>query len=157
MPQLIPVALSPPMLLSLVLGLMILFLPAGLVPKAWSALCLLPLLFQDQFSRQVELTVLDVGQGQAIFLRYREHSMMIDMGGHYDEQKWSIGRQIIQPFLSVKGVQQLDYLWLTHLDQDHSGAYQTLKRQLQVQQVYANAQLEVNPHSHFDYCQQGQQ
>lgn len=66
-PQLIPVALSPPMLLSLVLGLMILFLPAGLVPKAWSALCLLPLLFQDQFSRQVELSVLDVGQGQAIF------------------------------------------------------------------------------------------
>nr|WP_104490504.1 DNA internalization-related competence protein ComEC/Rec2 [Acinetobacter indicus] len=156
-PQLIPVALSPPMLLSLVLGLMILFLPAGLVPKAWSALCLLPLLFQDQFSRQVELTVLDVGQGQAIFLRYHEHSMMIDMGGHYDEQKWSIGRQIIQPFLSVKGVQQLDYLWLTHLDQDHSGAYQTLKPQLQVQQVYANAQLEVHPDSRFDYCRQGQQ
>lgn len=81
--------------------------------------------------------------------------MMIDMGGYYDEGKFSIGWQVIQPFLSVQGVSQLDQLILTHLDQDHSGAYHSIKHQLNIKQVLANQMTEIAPSSHFQFCYQG--
>jgi competence protein ComEC len=136
---------------------MILFLPRAVLPKAWAVLCFIPLVTLDASKNQFELNVLDVGQGQAIFIRDQDQTLMIDMGGNYDEAKFSIGKQIILPFLSVKGVHQLDQLVLTHLDLDHYGAYQSIKHDLAIKQVYSNEQIEIPSSSRFDYCRQGLQ
>ena len=155
-PALQPVAMNFWMLLSLCLGLIILFLPRGVLPKTWSVLCFVPLIMIDSTKNEFELTVLDVGQGQAIFVRDQEQTLMIDTGGNYDEAKFSVGKQIILPFLSVNGVSELNQLILTHLDQDHKGAYESIKHDLPVKNVYSNEQLEVADSSQFDYCHQGQ-
>ncbi|MEZ2902320.1 DNA internalization-related competence protein ComEC/Rec2 [Acinetobacter terrestris] len=155
-PALQPVAMNFWMLLSLCLGLIILFLPRGVVPKTWSVLCFVPLIMIDSTKNEFELTVLDVGQGQAIFVRDQEQTLMIDTGGNYDEAKFSVGRQIILPFLSVNGVSELNQLILTHLDQDHKGAYESIKHVLPIKNIYSNEQLEVADSSQFDYCHQGQ-
>ena len=155
-PALQPVAMNFWMLLSLCLGLIILFLPRGVLPKTWSVLCFVPLIMIDSTKNEFELTVLDVGQGQAIFVRDQEQTWMIDTGGNYDEAKFSVGKQIILPFLSVKGVSELNQLILTHLDQDHKGAYESIKHDLPIKNVYSNEQLEVADSSQFDYCHQGQ-
>src|SRR5690606_35040954 len=104
-----------------------------------------------------QLSVLDVGQGQAIFIRDGQNSMMIDMGGYYNEEKFSIGRQVIMPFLSVQGVGELDQLILTHLDQDHSSAYHSIKDQLNIKQVSSNQIPETSTSSRFQFCHQGLQ
>ncbi|NNH36360.1 DNA internalization-related competence protein ComEC/Rec2 [Acinetobacter sp. NIPH 2377] len=155
-PALQPVAMNFWMLLSLCLGLIILFLPRGVLPKTWSVLCFVPLIMIDSTKNEFELTVLDVGQGQAIFVRDQEQTLMIDTGGNYDEAKFSVGKQIILPFLSVNGVSELNQLILTHLDQDHKGAYESIKHDLPIKNVYSNEQLEVADSSQFDYCHQGQ-
>ena len=155
-PALQPVAMNFWMLLSLCLGLIILFLPRGVLPKTWSVLCFVPLIMIDSTKNEFELTVLDVGQGQAIFVRDQEQTLMIDTGGNYDEAKFSVGKQIILPFLSVKGVSELNQLILTHLDQDHKGAYESIKHDLPIKKIYSNEQLEVADSSQFDYCHQGQ-
>lgn len=89
-------------------------------------------------------------------MQHGQQHAMIDVGGSYDESKFSVAKQIIQPFLSKQGVSQLDQLILTHLDQDHSGSYATLKNELSINQVYSNQQLDVATTSNFNYCQQGQ-
>lgn len=155
-PALQPVAMSFWVLLSLGLGLLILFLPRGVVPKTWSVLCFVPLIMIDSNKNEFELTVLDVGQGQAIFVRDQDQTMMIDTGGNYDESKFSVGKQIILPFLSVNGVSELNQLLLTHLDQDHKGAYESIKADLPINTIYSNEQVEVANSSQFDYCYQGQ-
>ena len=155
-PALQPVAMNFWMLLSLCLGLIILFLPRGVVPKTWSVLCFVPLMMINFTKNEFELTVLDVGQGQAIFIRDQEQTLMVDTGGNYDEAKFSVGKQIILPFLSVKGVSELNQLILTHLDQDHKGAYESIKHDLPIKKIYSNEQLEVAGSSQFDYCHQGQ-
>ena len=155
-PALQPVAMNFWMLLSLCLGLIILFLPRGVLPKTWSVLCFVPLIMIDSTKNEFELTVLDVGQGQAIFVRDQEQTLMIDTGGNYDEAKFSVGKQIILPFLSVNGVSELNQLILTHLDQDHKGAYESIKHDLPIKKIYSNEQLEVADSSQFDYCHQGQ-
>lgn len=155
-PQLQPIAMSFWVLACVCLGLIILFIPRGVIPKAWAIVCFIPLIYNDKQKNEFELTVLDVGQGQAIFLQDQANNLMIDMGGNYDEQKFSIGKSIILPFLSVKGIGELNQLILTHLDQDHSGAYQSIKHDLSIQNVYSNEQVAVESPSQFNYCYQGQ-
>jgi len=155
-PTLQPIAMNFAVWISVCLGLMILFLPRAVLPKAWSILCFMPLIALDARKNEFELNVLDVGQGQAIFIRDQDQTMMVDMGGSYDEGKFSVGKQIILPFLSVKGVSELNQLILTHLDQDHKGGYESIRQQLPIRQVYSNEQLEVEDSTRFDYCHQGQ-
>ena len=81
--------------------------------------------------------------------------MFLDVGGYYDETKFSVGERIILPFLAHKGVTQIDELWLSHLDQDHSGALPQIKN-IKINRIIANEQPEILHGAHFDYCQQGQ-
>ncbi|WP_180139807.1 DNA internalization-related competence protein ComEC/Rec2 [Acinetobacter sp. YH12043] len=155
-PQLIPVAMNLWMIGLCILSLLILFLPRGVLPKSWIAIAAVPICIPQLYHPPFQLSVLDVGQGQAIFLRYGTHNMMIDMGGYYDEEKFSIGKQVIMPFLSVQGVSQLEQVILTHLDQDHSGAYHSIKDQLKIKNIYANEVTETAASSNFQLCYQGQ-
>lgn len=150
------IAMSWTVMFGLILGLIILFLPRGVVPKSWSVVCFLPIFILDESKHAFELQILDVGQGQAIFLQNHDQQMMIDMGGHYDEQKFSVGQQLIRPFLNSRGISNLDQLVLTHLDQDHSGAYFSLRSTLPIQTIYSNEQVHVMPESQFNYCHSGQ-
>ena len=140
----------------LIVVLLILFMPKSSVPKTWSVLAVLPLLGFALKPHPFELIILDVGQGQAVYMQHGQQHAMIDVGGSYDETKFSVAKQIIQPFLAQQGARQLNQLFLTHLDQDHSGSYSTLKNQLKIQQIYSNQQLQVANTSNFNYCQQGQ-
>ena len=141
----------------LCLGLFLLFLPRAVLPKTWAILCFVPLVVVDSQRQPFELTVLDVGQGQALFLRSGHYNMMIDVGGSYNESKFSIGQQILRPFLAVNGIKQLDQVVLSHLDQDHSGAFPYLQNEIKIQHVFANQAVDVSAKTKFDLCQQGQQ
>ncbi|WP_347474267.1 DNA internalization-related competence protein ComEC/Rec2 [Acinetobacter thermotolerans] len=155
-PELISVAMTPWMLLLSILILLILFMPQGLVPKAWAACGIFPMIALPFYSHPFQLAVLDVGQGQSIFVRQGQHSMLIDTGGNYDENRFSVGEQIILPFLSVQGVSRLDQLILTHLDQDHSGAYLHIRDRLKVKEILSSERPELNTSMKFQYCRQGQ-
>lgn len=155
-PSLIPVAMTPWMLMLSVLILFILFIPPGLVPKAWAACGLVPVIALPIQHSLFQLMVLDVGQGQAIFVRQGQYSMLVDTGGNPDESRFSVGEQIILPFLSVQGVSRLDQLILTHLDQDHSGAYIHVRDRLPVRELISNEPLEPQQDLQTKLCQQGQ-
>lgn len=155
-PELIPVAMTPWLLILSIVILVILFIPRGAVPKSWAACGLVPIMAIPLYHSPFQLHVLDVGQGQSIFIRQGQHNMMVDTGGNYDESRFSIGEQIILPFLSVQGISKLDQLVLTHLDQDHSGAYMHIRDQLKVSELIASEQPELNESTQFKLCQQGQ-
>lgn len=155
-PALMPVAMSGNMVWLLALSLLILFLPRGVLPKSWAVLGLLALALKSLMPHPFELNILDVGQGQAIFIRDQHHAMMVDMGGNPDEGKFSIGKQIILPFLSVNAVSELDQLVLTHLDQDHSGGYFSIQHDLPIHQLTSSERPEMPAQTSFDYCYQGQ-
>lgn len=150
------IALTPWMIVSLALGIYILFLPRAVVPKAWAILCFLPWLIGHKNQTEFSLTVLDVGQGQGIFLNMPKQKMMIDVGGYYDEDKFSIAKQVVIPYLMRQGISQLDQVVLTHLDQDHAGAFQFLNQEIDINKVYSNERDVRFTDSNFDYCHEGQ-
>ena len=73
-----------------------------------------------------EVTVVDVGQGDSIFLRsMKGETILIDVGGKVtfgSKEKWQEGSQTsnaektLIPYLQARGVSQIDYLVLTHTE-----------------------------------------
>ncbi len=150
-------ALTPSMMICLALAIYILFLPRWVLPKTWAVLCVLPWLIGSKSHSEFSLTVLDVAQGQAIFLNLPTQKMMIDVGGYYDEDKFSVAKQIVIPYLMRQGISILDQVILTHLDQDHAGAYAFLKQEVAIKAVYSNERDPRFDDSNFQYCHEGQQ
>jgi competence protein ComEC len=74
---------------------------------------------------QTEVVFLDVGHGDAVFARSPEgHTLLVDGGdrGPYI----NMGERVVAPFLWANGVRRLDYVLLTHTDQDHAGGLPTV-------------------------------
>lgn len=156
-PSLSWLAFSPLMILCLTIGIVILFLPRGTVPKLWAVLCFLPLLWGINSQREFSFTILDIGQGQALFLNTQNYKMMIDTGGSFDENQFSIAQNILLPYLMGEGIHRLDHVLLTHLDQDHAGAFEKLNQVVQINQVSSNQRDLRFQNSNFRYCHAGQQ
>ncbi|TSA16167.1 MAG: DNA internalization-related competence protein ComEC/Rec2, partial [Betaproteobacteria bacterium] len=71
------------------------------------------------------LTVLDVGQGLAVFVQTERHALLYDAGPAYSPEANS-GDRIILPFLRAAGVAKLDAMFVTHDDNDHAGGAATV-------------------------------
>ncbi len=67
--------------------------------------------------KSLEITFLDVGQGDGIFIKNGKGMTVLIDGGSTDEK--SVGTYRIIPFLKSKGVGILDYIIVTHADSDH--------------------------------------
>lgn len=73
----------------------------------------------------LKITNLDVGQGDCTCIRTEQEAMLID-GGSSDVSE--VGKYRIVPYLKSQGISQLDYIFLTHSDEDHTnGIVEILK------------------------------
>ena len=76
------------------------------------------LVFMRVFSSaQLKVTMLDVGQGDAMFLQSAEGINCLIDGGSSDVEQ--VGKYRIEPFLKSQGIQIVDYVLVTHGDEDH--------------------------------------
>lgn len=87
-------------------------------------LLLLNLLLLVRFSGGFQFTMLDVGQGEALFLRTAAGTAILVDGGSTSVSK--VGTYRILPFLKAEGVGRLDYVVATHLDKDHVSGIEEL-------------------------------
>ncbi len=77
---------------------------------------------------ELEITMLDVGQGDGIFMCGPEKVTYLIDGGSSDVKQ--VGKYRIEPFLKAKGVETVDYVFVSHGDLDHlSGIDEMLARQ----------------------------
>jgi competence protein ComEC len=104
-------------------GAFVLLLPRS-VPGKWLAMVMfLPLLFPDvpdPGRNEVDIAVIDVGQGLSVLVKTQHHAMLYDAGpakiGGFDA-----GESVVVPALHAVGIRQLDKIVISHGDNDHSG------------------------------------
>ena len=77
---------------------------------------------------KISVTVIDVGQGDGIFVRGPENGTYLIDGGSSDVEE--VGKYRLEPFLKSQGIGHLDYVLISHGDSDHySGVEEMLTRQ----------------------------
>jgi competence protein ComEC len=93
-----------------------------------------------------EVTMIDVGQGDSILIKFPhgKGTYLIDTGGtmRFAQEKWrekirpyEVGRDVVVPFLKGRGITKIDKLILTHGDMDHIGGTFSILSEIQVTQI----------------------
>lgn len=128
---------------------LIIFAMAGtlwmLSPKGWphryfGALCWLPLFLLEPTHPdygETKVTVFDVGQGSAILIETQQHRMLFDTGPVYSTDS-DAGDRVLLPYLKSRGIDSLDMVVVSHVDNDHSGGLLSLVRKLPVTKIYSS-------------------
>lgn len=94
----------------------------------WFALILAIGVVTFQPRGKLDIVMLDVGQGDGIYLRGPQGNTYFIDGGSSDES--GLGKYCMEPLLESQGVGVLDYAFITHGDSDHySGIEEMLSRQ----------------------------
>jgi competence protein ComEC len=95
---------------------------AGLMLLGVSLLCM-------HTHQGLTITMLDVGQGDGIFFQDPDGRTYLCDGG--SSNVTDVGAYRILPFLKTRGIQKLDYLMISHMDQDHISGIKELLEECQ--------------------------
>ena len=92
-----------------------------------------------------EVTMVDVGQGDSIFLRsMKGDTILIDVGGRVtfgskeklqEASQTSNAEKTLIPYLQARGVSKIDHLVLTHTDTDHIGDLEEVAKRFKIKEI----------------------
>ncbi|HEY9068992.1 MAG TPA: ComEC/Rec2 family competence protein [Candidatus Ozemobacteraceae bacterium] len=77
---------------------------------------------------QLRVSFIDVGQGDAILIRSREKTVLIDAGNDFDHA----AEDFILPYFEKEGIKKIDTAVITHAHRDHFGGFLTLVEALPI-------------------------
>ena len=124
-----------------------LLLPLGRVARLALVLALAPALFWQPVALPdgvYRLTALDVGQGLAVVVRTRGHTLLFDAG-----PRWRSGRDagaaVVLPWLAAAGVERLDALVVSHGDIDHRGGVPSVAAGLPIRRRWVGPDVPPGP------------
>ncbi len=137
------------------LGVLLLLLPVGMPAKFLAVILLTPLIFYQPpklAAGDLRFTVLDVGQGLAIVINTREHTLVYDLGPKLSDD-FDTATAVVVPFLRHQGEQRIDRLVLSHGDNDHAGAWELMLEQIETGELLYGEKPEA-PLPYGQFCSQ---
>jgi competence protein ComEC len=102
-------------------------------------------------AQRLEITILDVGQGDSVFVAFPGgKTMLIDGGGlpgsGYIRSRRpgiDVGEDVVSPFLWSRGLKRLDVVALTHAHQDHLAGLAAILRNFQVGELWTGRDIQI--------------
>ncbi|MYG95485.1 MAG: DNA internalization-related competence protein ComEC/Rec2 [Gammaproteobacteria bacterium] len=121
-------------------GSLLALMPKGFPGRQLTPLLMLPLLFTPAKATREDLLrlhILDVGQGLAIIVQTRRHTLLYDTGASFSPDA-SMGDRVVLPVLKKMNTPKLDAVILSHSDDDHSGGFQAIAKTLPIDRLYSS-------------------
>jgi len=88
----------------------------------------------------LQIYFIDVGQGDSTLLvTPNDKNILIDGGG---SSTYDVGKNILIPYLLDRKIKKLDYVIVSHFDEDHVGGLFVILEELDVEQVIISKQIE---------------
>jgi competence protein ComEC len=93
----------------------------------------------------LEMTAIDVGQGDSIFLAFPDGKrMLVDGGGTLSfarapRPQLDTGEDVVAPYLLERGVRSLDVIALSHAHEDHIGGLPAVLRDFRPRELWTGA------------------
>ncbi len=100
--------------------------------------------------QRLELTVLDVGQGDSLFLSFpRGRTMLVDGGGELGNfhsggmrSGIDVGEDVVSPYLWSRGLKRIDVVALTHAHEDHLGGLPAIFENFRVGELWVGRDIQ---------------
>jgi len=96
---------------------------------------------------KLEVTAIDVGQGDSLLIVSPQgRTMLIDGGGSGSpvHSEFDFGEDVVSPYLSSRGLKQLDVVVLTHAHGDHIGGLERVVRNFQPRELWVGTNPETD-------------
>ena len=90
---------------------------------------------QKSANLEMKITVLDVGQGDAIHVRTPKGKQILIDAGRWSPMSNS-GERVLLPYFEQKGINRLDAIILSHPHADHIGGMPDLIKNLEIDAIY---------------------
>ena len=137
-------------------AVVLLFAPKGF-PVRWMAVVLvLPLIFVEGSRPEkgdIEVTLLDVGQGLSVVVQTAYCTLVYDAGARFSE-RFDLGSSVVTPFLRSIGVRNIDTMVISHGDNDHIGGAPFLAGEFRVERLFTSVPEMIDWHE-STRCQDG--
>ena len=115
-----------------------------------AALILLAVLVRSPFPPIVqpgalEVTAIDVGQGDSILVAFPDGKVMLIDGGGIPgfgrkyRTRLDVGEDVVAPYLWTRAIRRIDVVALTHAHEDHIGGLPAILRDFEVGEVWTGA------------------
>lgn len=99
---------------------------------------------RDKFSTDLKITVIDVGQGNSIYVQSPGSDNMLIDGGGYSDCSFDVGKSVVAPFLYHKRISHIDTVVLSHPHPDHLLGLIYIINNFHVRQIWKSG-LPVDP------------
>ncbi len=87
----------------------------------------------NKIPHDLKIFFIDVGQGDAtLIITPNDKTILIDGGG---SDTYDVGKNILVPYLLDRKIKTIDYIIISHFDQDHVGGILTVLQELNVKKV----------------------
>ncbi len=93
----------------------------------------------------LDVTFLDVGQGDCIFVEYPDGRRVLVDGG--SSTRNDVGRYVIVPFLRWAGVNRLDAIVISHYDVDHINGLKSVLDEIKTRRIVVRANADPSKNS----------
>lgn len=99
---------------------------------------------KESFSPEGRVTMLDIGQGDAIMIElpHRNGVFMMDVGSSFSfkeqEPSKKVYEQIIKPYLYYRGIDSIDGIFLSHDHLDHTGSLEFMLDEFNIKEVFVS-------------------
>ena len=105
-------------------------IPVGI---CWGFLLLGAVILTWRFRPELQVTFLDVGQGDCIFLQTEDGASYLTDGGSSSVSK--VGKYRMIPFLKYQGASQIKAIFVSHADSDHYNGIAELLEQAELEGI----------------------
>ena len=96
----------------------------------------------NKFSFNLKIHFIDVGQGDCTLIITPSGKRIIVDGGEGNSEKYDYGKNIVFPYLLDRGINRIDYLVISHADNDHIGGLIYVLENINVENILIGIQPE---------------
>lgn len=90
----------------------------------------------------IDMSMIDVGQGDSFFIETPNHKTIIIDGGGSEHNDYDVGSDVLLPYLLDRGVNKIDAVFISHSHDDHIEGIFTIIERLKVKKIFVGKLIE---------------